>query len=382
MSARYRGPIIDSDLHHTWRSFDEIASYIPSPWKELATGAFGSRLPIHPADFAAYRTPGGGLRADSYPGDGSPPGSSYEVLKEQHLDRHNIERVVVGFDAGRNNALMNPYFAQAVVRAINDWTVDCWCGLPDPRVTSMMLIPGQFPEEAATEIRRVGQNRRIVAALIAWNGLGKPLGSQLHDPIFDALQEMDLPLCIHIGAGEHSGMGTGAQIHASGLMGNYYEFHTLFTQMMMHHLTSLVVHGVFEKFPNLRVAAIECGLAWVPWLFWNLDDNFELLRRESPLLRRRPSEYLREHVRFTSQPLDLSPKATQLIDVFEAFGGVEDILCFSSDYPHWDADEPNYVLARLPQHWQEKIFYTNALGLFRWDASSFSEPATAATALA
>jgi predicted TIM-barrel fold metal-dependent hydrolase len=143
---------------------------------------------------------------------------------------------------------------------------------------------------------------------------------------------------------------------------------------MMHHLTSLIVHGVFEKYPTLKVLAMECGLSWIPWLIWNLDDNYRVLKRESPHLRRLPSEYFREHVLFSTQPLELSPEREQLIQVLDAFGGMEDMLCFSTDYPHWDADDPRYVGGRLPRAWRSKVFYENARKLFRWSAASQPVP--------
>jgi predicted TIM-barrel fold metal-dependent hydrolase len=186
----------------------------------------------------------------------------------------------------------------------------------------------------------------------------------LYDPIYKAAAEMELPVVIHIAAGEQS-WGS-AQFTAGGLPGSYFEFHSVFTQPMMHHLTSFIVHGIFERYRNLKLVCMECGISWIPWLLWNLDDHYQLLRLESPWLKRLPSEYLRDHIRFSTQPLEESPQRKQLIELLESFGGMEDLLCFSSDYPHWDADNPGYVASRLPQAWHDKVFYENARQLFRW----------------
>ena len=61
---------------------------------------------------------------------------------------------------------------------------------------------------------------------------------------------------------------------------------------MAHHLTSMIVHGTFEKFPDLKVVVAEEGIAWLPWLVTQLDANYELMTRESKWVKRRPSEYL------------------------------------------------------------------------------------------
>jgi hypothetical protein len=84
-------------------------------------------------------------------------------------------------------------------------------------------------------------------------------------------------------------------------------------------------------------------------------------------VRKRPSEYLREHVSVTTQPLEMSPKPEQLWQLYEAYGGMENQLCFATDYPHWDADSPAYVGRRIPEAWHTRVFHGNALGIYRWD---------------
>lgn len=362
----YEGLIIDTDVHHSWHSPADFWPYLDKPWRQLATGELGAAI----ATNSPYRTTfrpmhGGGMRQESYPADGGRPCSDYNLLRKQLLDKFNFERTVLTHDSGRNNNLPNPYFAQAVVRAINDWTIDRWLGRGDKRLYSTMIIPGQFIDEAVAEIHRVGSNPRIVGAIMGWNSAAKPLGHQIYHPIYQAAAEMDLPIVIHINACEQS-YGP-AQMGGGGMPGSFYEYFSDFMQPMRHHLTSFIVHGVFEKFPTLKLYCIEAGITWVPGLFWQLDDNYRILKRESPLLKRLPSEYLREHVRFSTQPLEESPQRDQFIDVLEAFGGFDDLLCYSSDYPHWDSDDPRNVAARLPHPWHKKIFYENALNLFRWD---------------
>jgi hypothetical protein len=43
---------------------------------------------------------------------------------------------------------------------------------------------------------------------------------------------------------------------------------------------------------------------------------------------------------------------------------MEDIICFASDYPHWDADDPTFVVNRLPESWHPKVFYNNAAKIY------------------
>ena len=221
----YRGKLIDLDVHHTWTSANEIIERLPQRWRAIASTARGHGLSIDgPSNSSG--PPGGGFRGDSEPEVG-PPGSSYPLMREQLLDSHNVDRVILGFNTGRNNGLSNPYFGQAVVRAINDWNLDTWMSIDDDRLTSVVLIPGQFIDDAVREIERLAEHPKIVAGLIGWNAFGKPLGSPVYHPIYRALHDRELMLNVHIGAGEYSNKG-GAAMVASGSPAIYYDFHVLF----------------------------------------------------------------------------------------------------------------------------------------------------------
>ena len=83
-----------------------------------------------------------------------------------------------------------------------------------------------------------------------------------------------------------------------------------------------------------------------------------------PWLDRRPSEILREHIRFTTQPLELIDGNDELLFAMLEAVGAPDILCFASDYPHWDSDDPNQMIRRFPTGWRETIMSANAAQLF------------------
>src|SRR5436305_1345617 len=86
---------------------------------------------------------------------------------------------------------------------------------------------------------------------------------------------------------------------------------------------------------------------------------------EIPWVRRLPSDYFREHVWVSTQPLELPPHREQLYEALEWIGGGERLV-FSSDYPHWDSDEFQHVRSRLPEDWHDNIFRRNAMRLYDW----------------
>src|SRR5919202_1685303 len=99
----------------------------------------------------------------------------------------------------------------------------------------------------------------------------------------------------------------------------------------------------------MRFVLIEAGIAWVPALLWRLDEDYRALRKETPWLKRLPSEYAREHIRLSTQPLE-QPRSRDALWPALADIGAQDMLLFASDYPHWDFDDPTVL--RLPADWR------------------------------
>jgi predicted TIM-barrel fold metal-dependent hydrolase len=376
----YEGPVIDCDVHHEWPTPWDLVPYLSTGWQEYVTGPGrlhkdNSLIPMMPVQLCP--NPTGLARHETFPPDGGAPGSNYELLRDQLLDPCRIERALLVFGLGEFvGALPNPYFAAEIARAANDWSIDNWLNRDDKRLYGAALLATQLPDVAAAEVRRVGEHPRIAEVLLVSSGVGKPFGHPLYHPIYEAAAELDLPIAIHVGGEAFPGIGVSPI--AGGMPNFYFESHPLGAQGMMTHLTSFISHGVFEKFPDLRLLLVETeGVAWVPWLLWALDERFRALRREIPWVKKLPSEYFREHVRLTTQPLDRSPEPEQLIEILAMFGG-EDVLLFSTDYPHWDADEVDYITSRLPESWLPKVFRENAIEFFRWTdlpAAPASEPA-------
>jgi predicted TIM-barrel fold metal-dependent hydrolase len=94
-----------------------------------------------------------------------------------------------------------------------------------------------------------------------------------------------------------------------------------------------------------------------------LDRDWKALRNEVPWLTRRPSEYLREHVRFTTQPFPEVHKREHLATVLDMVYA-EETLVYSSDYPHWDFDDPNRALNDIPADLRRRICVENGRRLY------------------
>jgi predicted TIM-barrel fold metal-dependent hydrolase len=127
-------------------------------------------------------------------------------------------------------------------------------------------------------------------------------------------------------------------------------------------------HGVFDRYPRLKLVLLESHIHWIPGLIRQLDDQFKALRREVPWCKKMPSQYFTDHIRVATQPMNATSPSDALIRDLEEVGA-EDFLVFSTDYPHWDADVPNQALSMLPRAWRSKVAYENASKLYGIDVA-------------
>src|SRR5699024_10675432 len=149
-------------------------------------------------------------------------------------------------------------------------------------------------------------------------------------------------IAIHLGG---EGSGINPPVSAAGSPSSNFERHNILPIHAMSHLNSLICEGVFERFKNLKFVFVEVGLAWVLGLLWRMDKNYKGLRVDAPWLTRYPSEYIKEHVYFTTQPIEEPNNHQHLLQLLDMIDADKTVM-FATDYPHWDNDDPSFVLRR------------------------------------
>jgi uncharacterized protein len=347
--------VIDCDVHPQIGDPEELFAYVDPAQRDWFRAQAYYGLPGYP-----WAHPSSWFREDIEPGEHAPAANAATVAREL-LDSSGAELGVLNADDAVTLSLMpSPYRAAALARAHNDWIRERWLDA-DARFRGAVVCPAQDPVAAAAEIRRVAEDRRFVQVLLP-GGSERPYGEPRYLPIFEAAAECGLPVAIHSGG---EGMGIAADPGGAGPATFYIEWHTLGSACsIMAHLVSLLAHGTFERLPALRVLLMEGGVAWLPGILWRLDTNWRGLRSEVPWVERKPSEVVREHVRFSTQPLEHTDgRDALLFEMLESVGAPE-ILCFASDYPHWDFDDPGFMLRRLPEAWREQVLHANAAALY------------------
>jgi predicted TIM-barrel fold metal-dependent hydrolase len=236
---------------------------------------------------------------------------------------------------------------------INEW-------LPkDPRFRLAMIVPTQDPVAAAREIDRVGGHPGIVEVIIS-SSQPVPMGQRCFHPLYAAAERQGLPIALHPG---REGSGISAGPTAAGMATKYIEWHTGLTQTFQAHVISLVTEGVFYKYPKLKVVLTEGGISWLPPLMWRLDKNWKTLRSTVPWLDRQPSKVIQEHFYLTTQPVEEPDNHQHLRQIFGMFDA-EHMLLFSSDFPHWDGDTPDFAVRGFPESFKRRVLAENAIELF------------------
>jgi predicted TIM-barrel fold metal-dependent hydrolase len=352
--------LVDCDIHVGYDALSDVHPYLSATTRELLqeSATFGFQMPSYP-----WQHPTGWIRKDTYGGKTAAgaltPGFTLGQLREQLLDRYGVDRgIAIPDEPAGYSILPNANLAAELCSAYNSWLADHWLS-HEPRLAGTIVVPGQHPAAAAREIRRWAGDDRFVGVFLP-GAARVPYGNPLYDPIWDAANETRLPVVVHV---HYEGVGISNPLTGAGHPDFYMEYHALVGSSLAGHLASVLCHGIFERFPNTRLMLMEGGLGLYAGLLWRLDTNWKACRSETPHCLRPPSEYVWDHVRFTTQPLEAPPEPAQLRGVLEPLRP-QQTLCFASDYPHWDFDEPRLTLRDMPSAWHPGILGHNAADFY------------------
>jgi predicted TIM-barrel fold metal-dependent hydrolase len=367
-SSKRRLLTVDCDVHpHLRNGIKDLVDYMPQAWqKRLSAGHANSgwAKDVYASEFSIpknvlYVNPVGVMRRDAVPEDGSVPASSPSVVAHQLLDAYGIDRaVLISGNLLGLGALPDADLAAIAASAYNDWLTEHWLEA-DERFRGALVVAPQDPQLAVAEIERAGDRPGIVQIFLPL--MNVLMGDRHYFPIYAAAAERGLPVSIHPNSAD--GIFAKAPPLAGGIYTYYIEWHTALAQVFQANVISLVCQGVFERFPSLMVVIAEGGFAWLPDVMWRLDKDWRSVRDEVPWVKRLPCEYILDHVRFTTQPFPEPADPEHLRAICEIVQA-ERTLLFSSDYPHWDFDNPLRALAALPDGPRQRIAGQTARELY------------------
>jgi predicted TIM-barrel fold metal-dependent hydrolase len=278
------------------------------------------------------------------------------------LDKERIQTAVLFPSATLVASYLDRPFAQAVVRAHNDWISDYVKPYGD-RLTFAAPIALHDVDWAVDEARRAVGELGAAAVSVRPNPTERrTLDSPLYDPFYSAIEKLGVPLVIHESTGcpdTAGGDRYGGMMHPESYAFNHVISHP-FEQMFA--AMSILCGGVLDRHPDLRVGFFEAGCSWAPYWLARLDDHFEHPKLGRYMKSsRRPSEYFERQCVVSCDPGDHTiPLAISGI-------GADKIL-FATDYPHFDSGggAVNEFLAveGVASADQRRILWDNAVDFF------------------
>jgi hypothetical protein len=311
---------IDCDIHPGVPELKALLPYMNEFWQEsfVARGLDGFDMMSYPLGAPITCRPDWRVK-------GERPGASLAAMQRHALDAFGIGLAICNPLTGGQVAVSETMGA-AICSAVNDWIVEHWLN-QDTRLRASIVVPPQAPLLAVEEIERLAGDRRFVQVLMP-AACEMMLGRSYYWPIYEAAAKYDLPIGLHAGSMyRYAPTSTGWPSH-------FLHDYVANSQLFEDQLLSLISNGVFNRYPHLRFVLIESGVTWLPGFIWRAVKTWRGVRAEVPWVKRSPAEIIRENVRLTVQPID-APGDSNVFDRIIEMIDSDNMLLFSSDYPHW-----------------------------------------------
>jgi predicted TIM-barrel fold metal-dependent hydrolase len=258
-----------------------------------------------------------------------------------------------------------------VYRAYNDWLAEFQSAKPD-RLIGAAQLPLDDPDGAREELQRLAskgfKHFNVMAARAE-----PPIYNDEWEPFWSLAEEVDIPIGFHLvvevrrtrpqGPAEapQNPLVAGAIRTAMNMQG----------YQLMDPIAGLILNGVLDRHPGLRLVMAEAGLAWVPHFIQSLDFYVNRIKSgraigglsgEEKLPDLMPSEYFKRQIWITFQDDKAGMKMLDYLD--------EDRVMWASDYPHPASTWPNSQavieaqMAHLTPAVKQKVLSENARRLY------------------
>jgi uncharacterized protein len=354
--------IVDADAHHTevGTLADQI-KYIEDPvLRHRFEASLRTGTSMLFSDPTQQSIAGRLLRYDH----GRSETAEFGEPKDVTILRRELDAIGFDYQVVFTTAMLNlgmhpdPYIQTALSWAYSRWFVEEI--IPhDPRIKTMVYLPFNDPAACLRMVDYFADKPGVVGFMVA-SAHHRPVHDNAYMRLYAALEERDIPIGFH--AIYHQ------RERVVEVMNRFISVHSLgFIMYNMIHIINLVINGIPERFPKLKILWIENGLAVWPFLMQRLDNEYMMRTSEAPLLKKLPSEYMRD-MYYTSHPLETNN--AEALEMTMRMINAETQLVFSSDYPHWDFNLPSmiYDLPFLSEQAKRNILGENARRLFKLES--------------
>jgi predicted TIM-barrel fold metal-dependent hydrolase len=305
---------IDSD-GHVIESEAEINEYLVPPYKGNSYQTFYQMLP----SLDPFHTTGSFQGGDTTI-ERSEDGFNLQVGPKEwvaFLDRARIDMAVLYPTWGlAHGQMVDPRWAAGYAKTYNDWLHAKYASY-SPRLKGVALLPIQDPEAAVAELKRSVRELGMVAGMLPSNptGVRRHVSHKEFWPIYAAAEELDVPIAFHGGAYQDLGFNTFTCFAATRAIGHPWALAVC--------ATGLIVDGVLDAFPRLRIGLMEGGASWI-------DLVIDRLAREVKVGGLKLARPLPDY--FKQLYLSIESFDPALLRAIEKIG--VDCFMFSTDFPH------------------------------------------------
>jgi predicted TIM-barrel fold metal-dependent hydrolase len=215
-----------------------------------------------------------------------------------------------------------------VCHEYNAWMAS-FCAADPKRLKGMAMLNVDDPEVAAAELRDA-HSKGLAGAMIPVNpGENYTYGADSVDILWRTATELSMPVGFHIGS-ERKPLDDGPTRHMKlGAMLPSADY------WVRRSITQMILSGVFDRFPSLRVMSVEHEAGWIPFFLERLDYHYTqkaLGNRLTTLQKALPSDYFKSNVLTTVIEDQFVPQVASVVGA----GG----LMWGSDYPHTESSFP------------------------------------------
>ncbi len=252
-----------------------------------------------------------------------------------------------------------------IFRAYNNYMANVWIKPYPNRLKGIAMINNDDIGEAVEELQRVA-DLGFAGAMIPHVPLALRYNHPDFEPLWAAAQDLDMPLSLHT--------GTYRRMPEDGLVnaldqGGDPRLIAIRDHEVRGSLLDMIFAGVFERYPKLKVGAVEFEISWVPYFLSMMDLTYtekfqaqQIKRFKESLL---PSDHFRSNVFISFQEDDLGIQLRSHVGV--------DNLQWGSDYPHAESTFPRsrqiveQILQGVPEDEAAKIAGGNAAKLYKFN---------------
>jgi len=263
--------------------------------------------------------------------DGSPPASMFGPDRIKMYDEWGLSAGLVLPTVGILWDNDDAPLANAYCRAYNDWVYDFQAADRNRLIIGAHLnlrdIPGAI-KELKRNLARGFKGVFLPPERVDGKGFADPY----FDPLWAVVEEAGVPLLPHVIVRTRRIVtGFAGDWYEPRLINQVFSFAMGGTSQLMPAICAMVVDGLFDKFPRLKVASVEAGAGWAAYAMDRLDEKFKRFRWAAPLKLDLPSDYFRRNLWFVAEPEERTIGA--MLDLVG-----EDRILWGSDYPHIDSD--------------------------------------------